>query len=51
LAASAVFFVLAILARAPSMTLNWPAFIALTIAMLFFLFACGIALWKITRFN
>jgi hypothetical protein len=51
LAASAVFCVLAILARAPSMALNWPALIALTIAMLFFLFACGIALWKVTRFN
>jgi drug/metabolite transporter (DMT)-like permease len=49
--ATAIFITLAVLARAPSMTLNWPALAALAIAMLLFLFACGFALWKITRFN
>ncbi len=51
LAASAIFFTLAVLARAPSMALNWPALVALAAAMLIFLVACGLALWKITRFN
>lgn len=51
IAASAIFFTLAVLARAPSMALNWPALVALAAAMLIFLVACGLALWKITRFN
>ncbi|MGB8473868.1 MAG: GRP family sugar transporter [Candidatus Acidiferrum sp.] len=51
IAATAIFIVLALLARAPSMALNWPALIALAATMLIFLFACGLALWKITRFN
>ncbi|MGC0774142.1 MAG: GRP family sugar transporter [Candidatus Acidiferrum sp.] len=51
IAASAIFFTLAVLARAPSMALNWPALVALAAAMLIFLAACGLALWKITRFN
>ncbi|MFI5092246.1 MAG: GRP family sugar transporter [Candidatus Acidiferrales bacterium] len=51
LAASAIFLTLAVLARAPSMALNWPALVALAAATLIFLVACGLALWKITRFN
>lgn len=51
LAATAIFFTLAILARAPNMSLNWPALVALAIAMFIFLFACGLSLWKTTRFN
>ncbi len=51
LAATAIFLVLTILARAPNLSLNWPALIALAFAILVFLFACGFALWKITRFN
>ncbi len=51
IAATAIFFTLALLARAPSMALNWPALIALAFAMLIFLAACGLTLWKITQFN
>ncbi len=51
IAATAIFFTLAVLARAPSMALNWPAFVTLSVAMLIFLFACGLALWRVTRFN
>jgi drug/metabolite transporter (DMT)-like permease len=51
LAATAIFFTLAILARAPNMSLNWPALVTLAVAMFIFLFACGLALWKTTRFN
>jgi drug/metabolite transporter (DMT)-like permease len=46
-----IFITLAVLARAPNMSLNWPALVALAIAMLVFLVACGVALWKTTRFN
>jgi drug/metabolite transporter (DMT)-like permease len=49
--ATAVFISLAIMARAPQMTLNWNALVALCAAMLLFLASCGAALWKITRFN
>jgi drug/metabolite transporter (DMT)-like permease len=49
--ATTVFVTLAVLARAPNLALNWPALIALAAAMLIFLLACGLALWKITRFN
>jgi drug/metabolite transporter (DMT)-like permease len=51
IAATAIFFTLAVLARAPSMTLNWPALVTLSITMLIFLLACGLALWRVTRFN
>ncbi|MGB2591342.1 MAG: EamA family transporter [Candidatus Acidiferrum sp.] len=51
IAATAIFCALAVLARAPNLTLNWPALIALAAAMLVFLVACGFALWKTTRFN
>jgi drug/metabolite transporter (DMT)-like permease len=51
IAATTIFLTLAVLARAPQMTLNMPALITLTAAMLIFLLACGLALWKTTRFN
>lgn len=51
IAATAIFVCLAIVARAPSIALNWSALAALVVAMLAFLFVCGAALWKITRFN
>ncbi len=50
-AATSIFVALAVLARAPSLAVNWPALIALVSAMLIFLGACAVALWKITRFN
>jgi hypothetical protein len=51
IAATTIFITLALLARAPNMALNWPALLALAAAMLIFLFTCGIALWRTTRFN
>jgi len=51
LTASAIFVGLAVLAHAPSIGLNWPALIALVVAMLLFLMACGLALWRATGFN
>jgi hypothetical protein len=33
------------------MALDWPALAALAAAMLVFLLASGLALWKTTRFN
>jgi drug/metabolite transporter (DMT)-like permease len=49
--ATAVFVTLAAMARATQMTLNGNAVAALCIVMFIFLAGCGIALWKITRFN
>jgi hypothetical protein len=49
--ATAIFCVLAVFARAPNIAVNWLAFAALAIAMLVFLAACGLALWRVTRFN
>ena len=49
--ATAIFCVLAILARAPSIAVNWVAFLALAVAMVVFLAACGLTLWRVTRFN
>lgn len=49
--ASTIFIALAVLARSPNISLNWPALAALVLAMLIFLLSCGLALWKITRFN
>jgi drug/metabolite transporter (DMT)-like permease len=51
IAATTIFITLAVLARTPSLALNWPALLALTAAMLIFLLACGLALWRTTRFN
>jgi drug/metabolite transporter (DMT)-like permease len=50
-AATTIFITLALLARAPNLALNWPALVALTAAMLILLLACGLALWRTTRFN
>lgn len=49
--ATAIFCILAILARAPNIAVSWPTFAALTLAMFAFLAACGFALWRVTRFN
>ncbi|MGC1414913.1 MAG: GRP family sugar transporter [Candidatus Acidiferrum sp.] len=51
IAATGIFFTLAVFARAPNLALNWPALAALAAAMLIFLLACGLALWRVTRFN
>jgi drug/metabolite transporter (DMT)-like permease len=51
IATTAIFITLAVLARAPNMSLNWPALFALAAAMLILLMACGLALWRVTRFN
>jgi drug/metabolite transporter (DMT)-like permease len=51
IAATTIFITLAVLARAPNLALNWPALVALAVAMLIFLVACGLALWRTTRFN
>ncbi|HKV23735.1 MAG TPA: GRP family sugar transporter [Candidatus Acidoferrum sp.] len=51
LSATAIFAALAFLARTPDLAINWTALCALVLASLLFLFACGFALWKITRFN
>jgi drug/metabolite transporter (DMT)-like permease len=50
-AATAVFVVLATMARVPDLNLNWVAVIVLCAALFIFMFACGTALWKTTRFN
>ena len=49
--ATAVFVGLAAVSRPPEINLDWNAVALLAAAMLIFLAACGIALWKITRFN
>lgn len=51
IAATSIFTSLAVLSRAPSLTLHWTALFALAAAMAIFLSACGLALWKTTRFN
>jgi len=51
IAATCIFAVFASLARVPQIALNWNAVAVLSLAMLVFLVASGIALWKITRFN
>jgi hypothetical protein len=50
-AATTIFIVVGILARAPNLALNWSALVALVAAMLVFLAACAAALWRTTRFN
>jgi drug/metabolite transporter (DMT)-like permease len=50
-AATAIFVILAVFARAPQLSLHWGALAALTLAMLTLLTACGLALWRTTRFN
>jgi drug/metabolite transporter (DMT)-like permease len=51
IAATTIFITLTVLARAPNLSLNWPSLVALTAAMVIFLLACAVALWKTTRFN
>ena len=46
-----VFVLFAALGRVPRMDLNWNAALGLTLAMVSLLVVCGIALWRITRFN
>jgi drug/metabolite transporter (DMT)-like permease len=50
-AATAIFVIFALFARAPQLSLHWTALAALTIAMLILLTACGLTLWRTTRFN
>jgi drug/metabolite transporter (DMT)-like permease len=50
-AATAIFIILAFLARAPQLALHWTALAALTLAMLILLIVCGLTLWRTTRFN
>jgi drug/metabolite transporter (DMT)-like permease len=49
--ATAVFVGLAAVSHPPEINLDWNAVALLAAAILFFLGACGIALWKVTRFN
>jgi drug/metabolite transporter (DMT)-like permease len=49
--ATAIFAVLALVSRAPELSLNWTAAAALGVVMLAFLSVGGFALWKATRFN
>src|ERR1700674_1243836 len=51
IAVTCIFVVFASLARVPQIALNWNAVAVLSLAMLVFLVASGITLWKITRFN
>jgi drug/metabolite transporter (DMT)-like permease len=51
IAATTIFITLTVLARAPNLSLNWPALVALAAAMVIFLLAGAVALWKTTRFN
>lgn len=49
--ATAVFVAFAALARTPEIPVNWSTMGILSIAMLVFLVACGVALWRTTRFS
>jgi drug/metabolite transporter (DMT)-like permease len=49
--ATAVFLILALLARAPNLSLRWSALVSLIAAMLLLLTTCAVALWRVTRFN
>jgi drug/metabolite transporter (DMT)-like permease len=51
IAVTCVFVLFACLARVPQIALNWNAVAVLSLAMLVFLAASGMVLWKITRFN
>jgi len=50
-AATAIFAVLASMARVPQMSLNWVPAALLTTALLVLLFICTLALWRTTRFH
>ena len=49
--ATAIFALLAVMARLPQMDIAWGWAIALTVVMLALLATCGIALWRTTRFR
>jgi len=51
IAATGIFAMFGSLGRVPQIAVNWSAVVILSLAMLAFLLASGIALWKITRFN
>lgn len=51
LIATAVFVILGALCRAPNLALNWTAVAMLSVAMFLFMAACGVALWRVTRFS
>ena len=51
LGTTAIFVVLAVMARLPHMEIAMGWAVALTIAMLALLATCGIALWRTTRFR
>jgi hypothetical protein len=48
---TSIFLIFAFLGRAPQIALNWNAAAGLVLAMLLLLVICGIALWRVTRFN
>src|SRR6267154_2666601 len=49
--ATAIFGAFACFARAPQMSLHWLSAAFLIVATLVLLLICGVALWRITRFN
>ena len=49
--ATGIFVIVATKARVPQMSVHWGPAVALTAAMLVLLVACGLALWRRTRFN
>jgi glucose uptake protein GlcU len=50
-AATTVFVIFAAIARVPRMSLHWGPAALLTAVLFLFLIACGLALWRTTRFN
>jgi drug/metabolite transporter (DMT)-like permease len=51
IAATSAFIVFAAMARIPQMSLHWGPAALLTAALFLLLIICGLALWRITRFN
>ena len=51
LGTTALFAVLALMAKLPHMDIGLGSAVALTVVMLIFLATCGIALWRTTRFR
>ena len=49
--ATSIFVILAAIARVPQISLNWGPAVGLSAANLVLLAVCGLALWRITRFN
>ncbi len=48
---TAIFIGLAAVSRVPHIALDWTAVVVLALALLAFLVACGVTLWKVTRFS